>query len=553
MNFHFLQPGELFISKDPLNIKTLLGSCIAVCIWDKRQHLGGINHYLLPEPQTPIKKSEENKYACFAIPSLLRELKNRYHCRKEDLIVKIIGGASIYQSKELSQQLNVGQFNIQAAHEILKKFHLSITASHVGGLQGRQILFNTLTGELRFQKIANSKLAATGLAATGTDTRYPIKPTSSNLSSHISLAKETSKSLQKKTIRVLIIDDSKPVRLLLRRLIEQNPSFEVVGEAEDPYAAMEFRRKNKVDVITLDINMPKMDGVTYLKSYARTQPIPTIMITDYNISSSGPVFEALENGAFDYLKKPALNDIETMTSDLHDRLIAAFESGQRRAKSNQLKLSSPQRLTLVRTESLKLSEHKLGEFLIFLGASTGGTEAIKQVLLKLPAEIPPLLIVQHIPPVFSKAFADRLNELCPFQVKEAQHGDKIEKNCAYVAPGGQQMKVQSNSLGTELKIALTDDPPVNRFKPSVDYLFQSGTAISKKKKIGIILTGMGQDGAKGLQSLKKIGTKTIAQNEESSVVFGMPKAAIDLGAADQILDIDQIATALCKIIQTWST
>lgn len=336
-------------------------------------------------------------------------------------------------------------------------------------------------------------------------------------------------------IKVMVIDDSKTIRVLLSKIFNSSPLIEVVAAVENPLEAEELIKKHRPDVITLDIHMPGMNGVELIKRYYPIYPIPTIMITSVNIKEGPLVFEALEIGAFDYIQKPKMEEIKEVSGTLIEKVISAAESKKKKKKE-------PEEISIPRRDVGNFGENTL----IVLGASTGGTNAIKAVLEKFPSKVPPILIVQHIPPVFSRAFAERLNGLLPFKVTEAKNGDVIENNHVYIAEGGRQMRIKE--VGDILKIELTDDPPVNRFKPSVDYLFDSAKSlVSKKNLVGVLLTGMGKDGANGLLKLKQAGARTIAQDEESSVVFGMPREAIRLGGAEVVSHLDDVASDVARL------
>jgi len=334
--------------------------------------------------------------------------------------------------------------------------------------------------------------------------------------------------------KILIVDDSKTIVNLLTKIFKSESSFEVVATAEKPSLVEDLIKKHKPDVITLDIHMPEMNGVELLKTViAPKYNIPTIMVTSISIEEGPMVLDALENGAFDYIQKPELSELAEVAPILVEKVKEA-------SKVNVKKEGTKTGYRICKSAGLCETDS-----LVVIGSSTGGTNALKEILTAMPKEIPPVLIVQHIPAVFSKAFADRINTLCPFLVKEATDGEVVAKNTVYVAPGGQQMKVLKK--GAELYIQITDDAPVNRFKPSVDYLFDSVVSItSKKHVVGVILTGMGKDGAKGLKKLRDAGALTIAQNEESSVVFGMPREAIALGAAVDITHKDDIAARISE-------
>ena len=331
--------------------------------------------------------------------------------------------------------------------------------------------------------------------------------------------------------RILIVDDSPTVRKMVRHVLEGS-GLEVCGETGDPMEVRDLLVKLKPDVMTLDINMPKMNGDQLLKELFPAHFVPTIVISSLGLAEGRAVLDALENGAVDYLQKPDSRDLEEFGRNLSQRIEIARtrKSPPQRARAqSKAKVRSTSRLNTGR--------------LIAIGASTGGTEAVRDVLTRLPAEVPPILIVQHIPPYFSQAFAERLNSLCAFKVQEALNGDELLPNRALVAPGGKQMRVAKR--GGKLVVEITDDPPVTSHKPSVDYLFRSLVELKLKQTVAVLMTGMGKDGAMGLKALRDLGCFTMAQDEASSVVFGMPKAAIQLGAAEEIVGLEEMADRLC--------
>jgi len=300
--------------------------------------------------------------------------------------------------------------------------------------------------------------------------------------------------------------------------------------AEKPSEVEELIIKHRPDVITLDIHMPEMNGVMLLKEISSKYNIPTIVVSSISMDSSNEsplVLEALENGAIDYIQKPEFSEIQKITPILLEKIRTA-------AKANLIKSPRSKKISVIKTTAAcDLNS------LIVLGSSTGGTEAIRQILLGLPDQIPPMLIVQHIPAVFSLAFSKRMNDLCPFDVKEAENGDEVRANRVLIAPGGRQMKfVHKNGKNF---VEVNDDEPVNRFKPSVDYMFLSVAKNIYTNTIAVILTGMGRDGAKGLLELRNLGARTIVQDELSSVVFGMPKEAIAIGGAEYVEPLKEIA------------
>lgn len=323
--------------------------------------------------------------------------------------------------------------------------------------------------------------------------------------------------------KVLIIDDSKTIRDLLDKLLTREADFEVVGKASCPSEALEILKTVSPDLITLDIHMPEMNGVELLKRYYPTRPIPTVLITSMSKDAGPEVLEGLSAGAIDYIQKPSFQTLVDEAPLILEKLRAAASVKPRRQMPIHMS-----RMQLARG-SLDLSH------LIAIGSSTGGTEALKNLFMGMPEEIPPILVVQHIPAVFSRAFADRLNTLLPFEVKEAEDGDEVLANRVLIAPGGLQMELTKNG-----KVRVFDGAPVNRHKPSVDVLFQSVSKLMGKNAVGVILTGMGNDGAAGLLEMKKSGAPTIGQDEASCVVYGMPQAAFQLGAVDKQLPLDKI-------------
>lgn len=335
-------------------------------------------------------------------------------------------------------------------------------------------------------------------------------------------------------IKVLIVDDSSTIRNILSKIFKSDPELEVCAVAEKPSVVEKLIEEHSPDVITLDIHMPEMDGVTLLKKIAPKYHIPTVMITSISISEGPIVLEALEYGAVDYIQKPEVALLDRLTPIIIEKIKTA-------AKANVSKNKS-------QVESIKKSKVS-DEFdmdsLVLIGASTGGTEAIREILAMLPHQIPPMLIVQHIPPVFSAAFAKRMNEICPFEVKEAEDGDEIRPNRVLVAPGGKQMKLEYKNKRSY--VVINDDEPVNRFKPSVDYMFLSAAKCLYTHTVAVLLTGMGKDGAQGMLALKKAGVRTIAQDEKTSVVWGMPREAVNLNAAEYVEPLDQIAEKIVKL------
>jgi two-component system chemotaxis response regulator CheB len=336
----------------------------------------------------------------------------------------------------------------------------------------------------------------------------------------------------------LIVDDSKTIRNLLRQVLSKDPAIEVVGEAERPSQVEEMIERLKPTVITLDINMPEMDGVTLLSKYLPKYKIPTIMVTAISMQDGDQVLRALNLGAVDYIQKPSMEEMRAMSPVIIEKIKVASSVSLKRQPE---KRSSVQRLN-VASGPVDMNT------IVAIGASTGGVQALDSVFTSLPENIPPIVVVQHIPPVFSAAFAKRLNDSCPFEVLEAKDGDEVKPGRVLIAAGGTQMKVERK--GATLVARVFDGAPVNRHKPSVDVLFDSVAEVIGKNAIGVILTGMGADGAKGLLKMKQAGARTVAQDKDSCVVFGMPRAAIELGAADEIKPLHEVPETILRLLAT---
>lgn len=334
--------------------------------------------------------------------------------------------------------------------------------------------------------------------------------------------------------RVLVVDDSSTIRQLLKKILSADPGIEVVAEAERPSQVEDLIRTRRPDVMTLDIHMPEMNGVDLLERLLPKYRIPTIMISSLSLQDGNFVLTALEKGAVDYIQKPSFDDLRVVGPQIVEKVKHA-KSARVRAVGVRTPLAS----------SKLLPPQELNpRALVVIGASTGGTEALKDVLTVLPAQIPPVLIVQHIPPVFSKAFADRLRGLCAFDVREAVDGDEVKPGTVLIAPGGLQMRAVDT--GGTLRVRVEDTAPVNRHKPSVDVLFESAAKLKGKDLVAVILTGMGADGARGMKTLHDQGVFTIAQDQETSAVYGMPREAAKLGGVDKVLPLGSVAGELMK-------
>ncbi|WFF42789.1 chemotaxis response regulator protein-glutamate methylesterase [Salinicola endophyticus] len=342
----------------------------------------------------------------------------------------------------------------------------------------------------------------------------------------------------KPRIKVLCVDDSALIRDLMTKIIESQSDMEVVATAPDPLVARDLIKRHNPDVLTLDVEMPRMDGLDFLERLMRLRPMPVLMVSSLTQRGSEITLRALELGAVDFVAKPEVGIREGMleyAGMIADKIRAAAQSRPRR----QPESASP----AVPREALKapmLSSEKL----IIIGASTGGTEAIRQVLEPLPANSPAILVTQHMPSGFTRSFAERLDRLCRVTVKEAEQGERVLPGHVYIAPGDWHMRLARS--GANYVIALDDTAPVNRHRPSVDVLFDSAASCAGRNALGVLLTGMGKDGAAGLLKMRQAGSHTVAQDEASCVVFGMPKEAIALGGAEEIVSLPDIARHLVQ-------
>ncbi|MDC9588780.1 chemotaxis response regulator protein-glutamate methylesterase [Xenorhabdus sp. XENO-10] len=339
-------------------------------------------------------------------------------------------------------------------------------------------------------------------------------------------------------ITVLCVDDSALMRQIMREIINSHPDMEVVDCAPDPFVARDLIKKHSPQVLTLDVEMPRMDGIDFLEKLMRLRPMPVVMVSSLTAKGSEITLKALELGAVDFVTKPQLGIREGMLA--YSELIAEKIRAAAQAK---VSIAAPES---VNAAPLTFKPLLSSEKLIAVGASTGGTEAIKNLLQPLPVTSPALLITQHMPPGFTHSFAARLNKLSQITVKEAEDGERVLPGHAYIAPGDRHMELCRS--GANYQIMITNALPVNRHRPSVDVLFRSVAKHAGRNAVGVILTGMGSDGAAGLLEMKQAGAYTLAQSEKSCVVFGMPRAAIQLGAVDEVMDIQKISkTMLAKI------
>jgi two-component system, chemotaxis family, protein-glutamate methylesterase/glutaminase len=340
------------------------------------------------------------------------------------------------------------------------------------------------------------------------------------------------------TIKVLVVDDSALIRSLLSTIIKSEKDMVLIGPAQDAYVARDLVNRYEPDVITLDIEMPKVDGLTFLEKLMKARPTPVVMISTLTEQGAGATMRALELGAIDYIAKPKLDvaqGIEEYRSLILEKIRTAAGAKVKPAKTN------------IHSEKLVLN-YSGTEKIIAVGASTGGTEAIKEFLMQLPANSPAVVITQHMPPGFTTSFAKRLDELCKINVHEAKGGERILPGNAYLAPGNFHLSIERS--GADYRTRLLDTARVSGHKPSVDVMFSSLAKCAAQNTLAVIMTGMGRDGAEGMLSLYSNGAYTLAQDEASCVVFGMPKEAINLGGVSKILHLTQLAPAVIQHLHT---
>ncbi|MBE7444790.1 MAG: chemotaxis response regulator protein-glutamate methylesterase [Planctomycetia bacterium] len=350
-----------------------------------------------------------------------------------------------------------------------------------------------------------------------------------------------------KMVKVLIVDDSAVVRKILSTGLSKDSDIEVVGTAADPFIARDKIISLKPDVITLDVEMPRMDGISFLQRLMSYYPLPVIMVSSLTQSGCETTLKALEVGALDFVAKPSLDVSHTLNEIVTELAEKIKESARVKIKKKEYSKNSNRKDTNIgraqTNHALINSTHKI----VAIGASTGGTEALKEVLMQMPPNAPGILIVQHMPQLFTKSFADRLNSLCSIEVREAKEGDSIIPGLALIAPGNYHMELRRN--GARYFVTTHQEPPVCRHRPSVEVLFESVAKYAGANAVGVIMTGMGDDGASGLLKMKESGAKTIAQDEDSCVVFGMPKEAIKLGGVDTVVPLNKITPSVLSLLK----
>ncbi len=340
------------------------------------------------------------------------------------------------------------------------------------------------------------------------------------------------------TIKVFVVDDSAVVRQAMGHMLAGNSEVALVGSAPNPIIALPMIRKNRPDVLLLDIEMPGMDGLTFLRQLMASDPIPTVICSTLSTEGSRVALEALSAGAVAVLAKPKLGLKQHLEDSRHEFVQTLKAAANARPRQRTVAPAASPKLAASAVSVHALAVNKP----VVIGSSTGGTQALEFVLTTLPADAPGIAITQHMPEKFTAMYASRLDAICAMTVREAKDGDRLERGLALIAPGGRHM--QLHKVSGQYHVKVVDGPPVNRHKPSVDVLFRSAAECAGRDILGIIMTGMGDDGARGMKVMHDGGARTIAQNEESCVVFGMPKEAIALGAVDEVIPIGQVARAI---------
>jgi two-component system chemotaxis response regulator CheB len=350
-----------------------------------------------------------------------------------------------------------------------------------------------------------------------------------------------------KKIKVLCVDDSALIRSVMTELINSQSDMTVVGTAADPLVARDLIKQTNPDVLTLDVEMPRMDGLEFLEKLMRLRPMPVVMVSSLTERGSEIALRALELGAIDFVTKPKLGVREGLIQ--YTELIAGKIRAAAQARLLPARTAAARATAESAQEPMLRSPLLSTEKLIMIGASTGGTEAIREVLQPLPPDAPAVLIAQHMPPGFTRSFAQRLDGLCRIHVKEAEQGERVLPGYAYIAPGGYHLALARS--GANYMAQLNQEPPVNRHRPSIDVLFDSAARHAGKNAIGMILTGMGRDGAEGLLRMKQAGAHTLSQDEASCVVYGMPREAVLLGAVDEVAPLNEMTRRVLAHLRTF--
>jgi two-component system chemotaxis response regulator CheB len=348
-----------------------------------------------------------------------------------------------------------------------------------------------------------------------------------------------------KRIRVLVVDDSALMRQVLGSLLARDPAIEVVGTAADPYVARDKILTLHPDVLTLDVEMPRMDGLAFLEKLMRGHAMPVVMVSSLTESGCETTLRALELGAVDFVTKPKV-DLRERIGDVAQEIIDKVKTAAG-ARVRQGGVRPRPAAPAAPRAKAPVSGFRTTQQILAVGASTGGTEALREFLTALPPDAPGVVVVQHMPEHFTRAFAERMDTLCTVRVKEGEDGDRVLAGHVLIAPGNHHMRLVRD--GATYRVRLSQDPPVNRHRPSVDVLFDSCAAAAGRNAVGVIMTGMGDDGARGLLAMRNAGARTLGQDEATCVVYGMPKVAVEVGAVEQVLPLQRLAAAALTLVQ----
>ena len=490
---------------------------MSTCLWDPVERIGGMNHFMLPgEPAPASPWGVSARFGVHAMELLINEMVHLGADRRR-LVAKVFGGAQVLQGFDT---LDVGGMNSKFVLDFLREEGIRLLAQDLLGVSPRKLHFFPDTGKVRMKRL---HLQPNDVVQRQ-EREYLQEPGRRHgQRRHRTL-------LGAAMIKVLVIDDSAVMRSFLGRVVTSQPDMELAGVVSDPVFAIERIRQSAPDVITLDVEMPRMNGLDFLRTLMAARPLPVVMISSLTREGADATVRALELGAVDFFAKPAsLEEFQGVAPEIAEKIRAAAQARvlRRHRATPPPRAAGPRPAGLARAGGLGT--------VIGIGASTGGVEALRELLPGLPGDMPPILIAQHMLPGFTGAFARRLDAICEMSVKEAQDGEEVLQGVAYVAPGGRHLLLSRRLTGYVLR--LTDDPPLNRHRPSVDVLFRSMALAARERAVGVMLTGMGADGAQALLELREAGGRTLAQDEASSVVFGMPRQAIALGGAQEVLPL----------------
>ncbi|MBN2735393.1 MAG: chemotaxis-specific protein-glutamate methyltransferase CheB [Spirochaetales bacterium] len=519
-NIKHLLPNEYIFTNEDLVIHTILGTCVSIILYSPENGYTGILHGLISER---FKTPESRKVA--SIEELFQNLLDEFLKRgvaSNKIFAKVFGAA---QPNKANKIILAGKQNELTALEIIQKNNIPITAQDMGGDKARKLILYTATNEVHLNFVKDSMI---------------INQEQEIINQFVPESIITEKQKQ---IQVLIVDDSAVVRNVMEEILNSDPEIHVMGTAADPFFAAEKIKTMVPDVISLDIEMPRMDGISFLKIIMKQMPVPVVICSSLTGDNTKTALEAMSHGAVEIITKPRMQSKEFLEESrirICDTIKAAAKVKVKPViNTSGLKIAPKLSADAIISPVLKKQAmSETTEKLIAIGASTGGTEAISEILLKMSIDCPGIIIVQHMPEMFTKSFAERLDSICAITVKEAQNGDSVLKGHALIAPGNKHMLL--NRSGARYFVEIKEGPLVNRHRPSVDVLFRATARYGGSNALGIILTGMGDDGAKGLLEMRTAGAFTIAQDEKSSVVFGMPNEAIKLGGASKVLGLSQI-------------